>query len=396
MIRSISLFVFFLFVFFHLSKAQRSESDDTKNPLKDIKFRVAEAPEWNNLFTRKSGWFGGDGIYSIPLNGVEKNGSKSRKTLFIFSDSMIGNIKEGKIEHSVMIHNSTAILQGDKPIDKNFTFNWKKNNKEANTVFVPSTAETGPQDYYWLGDGFVNQELDNAVYIFGYRIKQVGSGTFGFAEVGNTLIKIRKRDVEEVLDFEQKDSPFYIRKDGETGSFGAGIYVNTKSAGAKASDGYVYVYGVHGKAKQLLVGRVKPVDFENYNKWTFWNGKDWTETMTDASAVANKVSNELSVSQLPDGRYALIYQEGGMGRYVSMRIGESPIGPFGPAIRLWDCGPSLTKSSYFAYNAKAHPSLSAKGELLISYNVNSFEFLKDLSSDPHFYRPRFIKVEFQN
>ena len=382
------------------SNAQRNTSnkDRTAEPdLITIKFTVAEAPEWTALFTRNSGWFGGDGIYSIPLNGAEANGGHSDKTLFIFSDSMIGDIKDGKIEPgSKMIHNATALLKGNQPVNDNLTFYWNNMDKgSAESVFVPKTPQTGLSDYYWLGDGFVNQELNNAIYIFGYRVKQVSNSAFGFAEVGNTLIKIDAKQTQPFSVFQQKDTPFYLSESsGEIGSFGAGIYVNTSTAGAPKPDGYIYIYGVKGKTKKLLVARVLPKDFENYGKWVFWDGIKWSSNIQGATAVTDRVSNELSLSALPDGRYALIFQEGGIGKHVAMRLGKTPIGPFGPVIKIWDCSPQLTQKTFFAYNAKAHPSLSKKGELLISYNVNSFDFFKDLNKDPQLYRPRFIKVKF--
>ena len=397
-------------------KPQESRSRDAKSreahaqahnksnkAVKQLKFTVEEAPEWSALFIRNSGWFGGDGIFSIPLNGVEANGSEAPKTLFIFSDSMIGEIRDGKLQPgSKMIHNSTALLKGTEPLKDQMTFYWKNMGQDnAETVFVPKTPQTGPTDYYWLGDGFVNHALNNSIFIFGYRVKQVGGGTFGFEEVGNTLIKIDAKAEQPYSVYQQKDSPFYFGKKGadgeaaEMGSFGAGIFVNTSKAGAPKGDKYVYVYGVRGKAKKLLVARVLPKDFEDYTKWTFWDGLKWNPDMQRAAPVTEGVSNELSVSVLPDNSYALVFQEGGMGRHIAMRVGKNPAGPFGPPIRLWDCAAALTKKSYFPYNAKAHPSLSKKGELLISYNINSFDFFKDLAVDPQLYRPRFIRVKFE-
>ena len=197
--------------------------------------------------------------------------------------------------------------------------------------------------------------------------------------------------------YTQMDTPFYfLNEDKDIGSFGAGIYVNTKKAGAPKPDGYIYIYGVHGMAKKLVVARVKPADFEKLGEWRFWNGKGWDTAMNKAAAITDRVSNELSVSPLPDGRYALVFQEGGMSTTIAMRIGASPVGPFGPVVKLWDCSKDAEEKSYVMYNAKAHPSLSAPGELLISYNVNSVEFLQDLAKHPHLYRPRFIKLKLQN
>ncbi len=214
--------------------------------------------------------------------------------------------------------------------------------------------------------------------------------------MGNTLIKIPAGSKPPFKDARQMDSPFFLTdKKGDSGSFGAGIYVNTRQAGALHPDGYIYVYGVKGLAKNLLIARVLPKDFENFNRWNYWNGRAWVGDMYAAVDVTDGVSNELSVSALPDGRYALVFQLGGMSTTVGMRIGASPRGPFGPVIKLWDCKPDLIEKTFVVYNAKAHPSLSKPGELLISYNINSIEFIKDLSVHPNLYRPRFIRVKFQ-
>lgn len=358
--------------------------------LTKLAFKVEEAPEWSALFKRNNGWFGGDGIYTIPFNGVENKRVDS--LLFIFSDSMIGTIINDSLQPgSRMVHNSVAIMKG-----KNIDFAWGHNEQdEAISVFEPHTPLTEKTDYYWLGDGFVNQEQHNTLYIFGYRVRNVSNEAFGFREVGNTLIKIPAGSKPPFTGYEQMDTPlFFTDKGGHIGSFGTGIFVNTAKAGAPAPDGYVYVYGIHGMDKQMIVARVKPAVFDKFDQWRFWDGKTWNKDMKKVADVTSKVSNELSLSPLPDGRYALIFMEGGMSTTIGMRIGASPIGPFGPVIRLWDCSSDAEEKTYVMYNAKAHPGLSAPGELLISYNVNSVEFYNDLQKHPHLYRPRFIRLKF--
>jgi hypothetical protein len=377
--------------------AQKSAKLKPVNDLVTVKYSVEKAPEWTAFLKRNSGWFGGDGIFTIPLNGKEnKQALPTGKVLFLFSDSMIGEIKGSVLAPGYkMIHNSVAVLEGNKPDHKKIKFYWKKDKKGSpETVFVPKTPKTSAGDYYWLGDGFVNPELNNNLYIFGYRIKNVSGAAFGFKEVGNTLIKIPANSKPPYSDNKQRDTPFYIDGKDGLGSFGAGIYVNTVAAGAPAPDGYIYVYGVIGKWKELMVARIKPKDFENYDKWTYWDGRGWTTNIKRATKVADWVSNELSVSPMPDGRYALIFQVGTMTKDIGLRIGKTPYGPFGPVIKIWDCSEDLVKKAYTVYNAKAHPSLSKPGELIISYNINSVDFFKDLPKDPNFYRPRFIRLKF--
>jgi hypothetical protein len=296
-----------------------------------------------------------------------------------------------------MIHNSIAVLKGNSPKSQNIKFYWdKEKNGQAESIFIPNTPKTEKGDYYWLGDGFVNTEGDGSVYIFGYRVRNVGSGAFGFKEVGNTLIKLNVKEAPNFTTIKQKDTPFYLTDEkNDIGSFGSGIYVNTKSAGAVNADGYIYVYGVRGMAKNLMVARVLPKQFEKYNQWKFWDGKQWVADMNHVADITSNTSNELSVSRLADGRYALIFQVDGMSTSIGMRLANKLTGPWGPIIKLWDCKPDLIEKTFVVYNAKAHPSLSGPNELLISYNINSVDFINDLKIHPHLYRPRFIRVKFQ-
>lgn len=388
--------VFILSVFCStFAGAQKKDTVD----LQHLKFTVEEAKDWTAALKRDTGWFGGDGIFAIPLNGKEeKSPTAKSKNIIIFSDSMVGTITGDKLQPGYkMIHNSVAVFDGDSPKKSAFKFYWAKDkNDKPESIFIPKTPQTGPTDYFWLGDGFLNT-ANNSIYIFGFRVKNVSKEAMGFREVGNVLIKIPANEPPPYNHMQQEDTPLYATNDhGDVSSFGAGIYVNTKQAGAPNPDGYVYVYGVRDFAKNLMVARVLPADFDDFSKWRYWDGKEWNTEKTKVADITSHVSNELSVTALPDGRYALIFQQDGMSTTIGMRIGTSPKGPFGPIIKLWDCKDAITKKSIVVYNAKAHPSLSKPGELLISYNVNSLDFDNDLLQfDPHLYRPRFIRLKFQ-
>ena len=382
------------------SSKKKNTPDNPVHNLNQLSFTVEKADDWTNLFIRKSGWFGGDGIFAITADGKESQGAaKNSEALIWFSDTMLGEIENNSLQPGwSMINNSVAILKGGVATGNAIEFKWDVANNKPASLFVPQTPATKEGDYYWLGDGFVNHKKNNDLYIFGYRIHNTAPGAvFGFKEVGNTLIVIPKGEQPPFTNKRQIDIPFFLDKDvDQTGSFGAGIMVNTKEAGAPNPDGYLYIYGVRGQQKNVMVARVLPENIEAFDQWTFWDGTDWSADPLKIKTITDRASNEMSVTPLADGRFAMIFQVDGLGKHVGLRLGSSPHGPFGPVINVYDVSKDLENDKdIFPYNAKAHPVLSNPGELLISYNVNSFDFFNDILEYPHLYRPRFIRLKYE-
>ena len=92
----------------------------------------------------------------------------------------------------------------------------------------------------------------------------------------------------------------------------------------------------------------------------------------------------------------MVFQKDALSSVIALRIGSSPVGPFGDIVDVYDTKADLKDSrNFISYNAKAHPVLSQPGELLISYNINSFDYTNDIKKFPQFYRPRFIKLRYK-
>jgi hypothetical protein len=377
--------------------ARYANADTTPLNKENFNFTVEEAPEWTALFKRDSGWFGGDGIFALPLNGKEDTSpTDTTINLIWFSDTMIGEVENNTPKSSTMIHNSLALLRGAVPENKNIQFYWDTKDNKAATIFEPRTPSAKEGDYYWLGDGFLNKAKQNTTYIFAYRMHNTSEDDWSFKVMGINLIEIPAGGKPPFKDHRQIETPFSsFTNAGEEVSLGAGILANTPEQGAPHPDGFIYVYGVKGKNKSLIAGRIEPENFESFDKWEFWTGSKWSNDFKKASAITTGVSNELSVTPMSDGKYILVYQENGMSSHVIMRVAPSPVGPFSDPIVLYDCPEVKENKNYFVYNAKAHPSLSKAGELLISYNVNSFNFFSELKKNATLYRPRFIRVKFK-
>lgn len=356
-----------------------------------VNFEVRPAPEWTDLFYRKEGWFGADGVFAVNLNGVEHSGAASGDSvLMYFSDTMTGTVKEDTVEKFKMINNSIALLSGINPARAEIRMNRDKNNRPAN-YFSPNTPNTQEGEYYWFGDGFVNQEDDNSINIFGYRVIDHSDKSWDFEVTGVTLITIPQGSNEPFTDHQQIDLPLYINSDSlGKGAFGSGIFVNTREAGAPDPDGYLYIYGLIDPDKRLVVARVKPAQLKEIAHWRFWDGNSWNKNINKVAPITDRVSNEVSLTPLKDGRYLLVFQEDGIGNYTSIRIGDSPVGPFGPIQHIWEVSEINDPPGIIPYNAKVHPVLSTKDELLISYNTITLDYFNDILKYPHSYRPRFF------
>ena len=379
-----------------------TQSSDKKRALTmpevdEREFTAAPAPEWSDLFLRKSGWLGGDGIFAIPFSG--KDSEKEDSVLFLFSDTMVGEIVDGKLEPGLkLVNNSVALLKGKTPDSMKINFKIAGENAAYRAFFTPKADRLDKDTYFWLGDGFVNPDAGKDLFVFAYRITNTyDNSAFPFKETGNVLIHVPAGSPFPYSDYQQLELPYNNYETGEeTISFGSAVFNNSKAAGETEPDGFLYVYGTKGVTKKLVSARVKPAQVSSFDQWEFWNGKDWSGNVKSVAALSDSVSNEMSVSLLSPGKYALVYQLGSIFPEICMQVGPTPVGPFGPRIVLYKTSADIQDPDLFTYNAKAHPALSEQGELLISYNVNSFKFFEVVQKQPNLYRPRFVRIKFSH
>jgi len=358
-------------------------------------FSAEAAPDWTALFDTNSGWSGADGIYAIPLSGIDAPGSATAqsRTVFVFSDTFVGNVNaQGeRMPGTVMINNTMAMLRGPDPISARMKFYYPVVNGNPRSVLIPNTQDSRPGDWYWLQDGIA---VNGKLQIFTLRMEPGDGGVFNFKAAGVGVVT--KPIANPRANWQQADAPLFVPGDGVRGDliFGCGFMANTVEAGAPDPDGFIYVYGTQNDplVKKLLAARVTPAEFEDFSAWRYWNGSGWGTDINSAAPITSRVSSELSVTPLGNGNYLAVFQLDTLSDNVAVRVGESPVGPFGPVQIVWSCPESNITPDSYVYNAKAHPHLSKPGELLVSYNVNSFTF-GDHFQNADIYRPRFIRLK---
>jgi len=365
-------------------------------PSTPLTFSSEPAPEWTALMERTSGWFAADGIFTIPLDGREEQQVEGKKTLFIFSDTYVGEVVDNVPEPgNVMVNNSTAWMEGNTPDPEAISFVYNTDEKGLPaTYFVPDNEQSRAGEYFWLGDGFINHDKNNALYLFAYHVHKTGPNVFDFEQTHVTLLKVDHPTPDGISEYRQLPTYLgFIHPERGRVYFGSGVFVNTKKAKAPDPDGYVYIYGVMEKNKSLIAARVRPRNIEDFERWTFWNGETWCADKEEVAVIAEHVSNELSVTPTGDGRYLLTFTVMGLSEKIGIRVGSSPVGPFGEIHEVYTC-PEYAEKGLFPYNAKAHYHLSGPGELLVSYNTITFNFWEDIQKDASIYHPRFVKVKY--
>jgi len=378
-------------------KQKKNNTTDPVEPLKPLTFTSEPAPEWTALMERTSGWFAADGIFSIPLDGIEDQQVIDKKTLFIFSDTYIGEVESNVPKPgNVMVNNTTAWMTSNIPDESAISFEYNKDeNGNPATYFVPDNENSKEGEYFWLGDGFINHEKDNSLYIFAYHVHKTGPDVFDFEQTNITLLRIKDPTSEGISNYEQIATNLnFVHPQHGVIYFGSAVFVNTKNANAPNPDGFVYIYGIAEGEKSMIAARTKPSEFENIDKWTFWNGETWVEDKESIAPITNGVSNEYSLTPTEDGRYLLTFTVLGISDKIGIQVGNSPVGPFGEIHEVYTC-PEYKDKGLLPYNAKAHFHLSIPGELLVSYNTITFNFWEDIQKDATIYHPRFIKVKYE-
>ncbi|GAB3111523.1 hypothetical protein GCM10027055_12290 [Janibacter alkaliphilus] len=320
---------------------------------------ASAAPEENVRFeTRGPGWIAGDSAYSVAL--------PDGRTLWLFSDSFVGTVDrwDAPAQDTAMVHNALVLERDDGTLDT------RTSTRDGRPhAFFPDPSD---QDYYWVQDGVVDG--DELVVTLA-RTQALPDQ--GFAWTGSAIARVSLPDLE-LLEIAATPADRGI-------AWGAGLL---------QEEGTTFVYGVRddgATGRSLHLARVPAGALTDRDRWRYWDGSGWADQESAAATITTGVANELSVSPVEDG-YVLISQQGDgiFSPEIRAWTACSPTGPWGEPSTVYET-PESGRGRHVSYNAHAHPQLSDDGELLVSYNVNTFDF-GELVANPTLYRPRFVAV----
>ena len=263
-----------------------------------LSFREAEPlPQMNARFERTEGWIGADAAYSVALS--------PERRLWLFDDTWVGSIRDGKRAGATMVNNSVALQDGIGDAEK-LRFVIRSNpDQKAAALFTPADGA----GWFWPQAGaYLNKKL----YLWLSQIEKTADpGVFGFRQVGQVLAVVENpNDDPASWRLEQHKLPFTV--------FGAERELTFGTAVLEDGD-YLYVFGTDEEMKpirggrHLIVARVPVSAVEDFRAWKFYDGEGWQTESRAARRLVGGMAGECSVSYLADfKRYVLVYTDGGL------------------------------------------------------------------------------------
>mgnify|MGYP001962638295 FL=1 len=363
------------------------------------------APEWDEIFARKKGWTGADGCFSVQLG--------DGRTLWLYSDTWVGTIAKGKhAEGSRLVNNSIgiqpAISRGKPPKHDSLEFLWGKPGKDGKPRawiepdLPPGDPQASAKSWYWLLDGCMISPPGGGKKLLVFlmhmgRKKEGGEGVFNFRMLGGALAVISNpQDDPSQWKIRQAVNPHSRRSGTDDISWATALYLSEGKGPGEA--GTLYIYGIRdvkGLNKEVVLARAPAARADDFSTWRFFNGRNWSRKSSDSVKITGQAVNEHTVEKISFGgksRLVLVESQPVFGRHVLVRTAADPEGPWSEFRKVF-LVTNLEKGKHkrFTYAGKGHAHLSAPGELLISYVINSHNFW-DMVGDASIYRPRFIRV----
>jgi hypothetical protein len=333
--------------------------------------------EYDHIFQRTNGWIGADGNFAVTLT--------NNLTLWLFSDTFVGEVRDHRRMNATMINNSAAWQRGFDPSNSGLEFFYGASTDGKPLALITPSDGKG---WFWLFDGVTAHDK---LFLFLVQIERTNKkSVFGFRQIGLWLGEVSNPLAPPTQwHIEQRKIPFAQFTGDERRSFGSAVL---------AADGFTYIFGARertGPAKTMILARAPADSLADFAAWQFRTRDGWSTNVAGAADLCSGVASEYSVSWLPALRqFVLICTENGLSPNILARTAPEPWGPWSEPMVVYRC-PETWDKKVFYYAAKAHPMLaSSPDELIITYAANSFDF-SQIINDTRLYWPRFVRLNWR-
>ncbi|MBD5224420.1 MAG: DUF5005 domain-containing protein [Bacteroidales bacterium] len=376
--------------------------------------------KYDELFTRTSGWNGGDGVLTVGL----PNGD----VFWTFNDSFYGTVSprtrsRGNCSfprNSIMVQKAHDGIPGEEP--KDFVWladyvNWTDQSKSTymnarthlrhplgeKTDAEIAAGEIDQGKVYWSGDGRI---YDGKLQMIWIAVESAELRNLG------TSLATYSLDGSEPKDYYTSSIPDYLPHEGDylyRESEEHQINDNAVSYGStlwEDEDGHTYLYATKGYVP--VVARTGTEDL--YSDWEYYvkdaEGDGWSwqdeyptdEEMDRSSIMANGYQLSMPWVFKDGDYYYMTAQAPFFSREVYIYRSESPVGPFDEKHLVLMLPDHIDKKGdqkyHWLYMVNLHPALSRQGELVFTTNTDPDDFWDNFNAvgSADYYRPYFYRV----
>lgn len=339
---------------------------------------------WEATLPRADGWNGGDIAHTIDAG---------ERTVWLFGDSIFGPVVDGRRvgDRSRMVRGAIAwhATGAEPPREVRFAAPEPLRGVGSASWIAPAPGLWPEGTWYWLMNDAAR--VGDRLLLFATAVGPSGNpdGMWNFRRVGGAILEVANPgDEPTAWRVTQRRNP----RVGEDPRHGEPAKESENHALAIVRDGLVYLFGVLYGAdggKSMIVARSRVEGVGAPEGWEVFDGRTWGAG--PAAVVIPGVADEFTVHAIRRGGRTMLVQvqaEAFLSRRIVARTSWRPEGPWSGPATVYDApdpGPTA-----FIYAAKAHPTLSRPGELLVTYAVNA-EFGR-VFEDARLYRPKFVRV----
>jgi hypothetical protein len=346
--------------------ASAAAADCTLDPSTPAQARPATAlnelwAEYGDSNRRLDDWTGADNTASVVL--------PDGRTAWVFADTFLDRVNpDHSRNEDDFIQNSIVVQRGKRLVD---TLHGGTRSRPETLIQTDDGHQSDGKEevgdsWYWANGATVD---GGKLHVFVNKYWMYSDEIFGFEWLGNaiatfSLPRLKLENVRQI-----------VSADGVT--WGSTAY---------REGGYTYVYG--NRSNALMLARAKQGDL--LGRWEYWTGSGWSIHFRDSAPLFQGIGTAVGIQKVGDAYVLVTFDNRSLlpadiVAYTSCSLS----GPWNGPTKLYTT--PETGGNQFTYDARLHPQFSRDGKLVLSYNVNSFEF-QDLMDDVRIYRPRFVEV----
>jgi hypothetical protein len=326
-------------------------------------------------FPYKDEWYGGDGAYSIPLDG--------QRTLWVFGDTFVSEEADRKDRIGMDVILGTTLAVSTCSADHQFSIQYFL--KKENGKFVSSF---GRNEWLWPQDPFIAHDILYIPLLIIQLLPET-QPPFNFKVAGHKIARIK--------DFTANDPHAWLVEYLDwTDTLPEGV--EALATTSVVHHDYVYFYPLYRYVKDNvniygnILARISVDHLDNpANHFEYWTREGaWRKKLQpgEVKIIFSAGLSELSVRyHAQDRQWMAVYLSPiNKGQQLLYSTAQSPEGPWSPsavlieAIAEVDPHSPLYDQHTFCYAGKEHHQFAYNRDIVVTYVCNSYEDISNQSS----------------